>query len=146
MALHCTLHPHKGSFRHGNPRALAVSLQTVALISAGVAGGALAYYQQADVETKFELASATGPLVRLLDPETAHRAGILAARLGLFPTETRPDPDSLHISLWGLKFSNPIGEGGAPASQLLGGASQSKFKETIYLLKQMDLSLLLCNG
>lgn len=62
-----------------------------------------------DVNTRFQLASATGPLIRTLDAETAHRVGILAARFGLFPKETRPDPESLKVQLWGRTFPNPIG-------------------------------------
>ncbi len=84
--------------------------QNVALTGGAAALGALGYYQTADVQRKFELASATGPLLRLLDAESAHRAGIVAAKLGLFPKETRPDPESLRVSLWGRSFSNPIGE------------------------------------
>lgn len=70
----------------------------------------MAGYQFLDVNTKFQLASATGPLIRTLDAETAHRVGILAARYGLFPKETRPDPESLKVQLWGRTFPNPIGE------------------------------------
>lgn len=75
-----------------------------AAVTAAVAG-----YQFLDVNTKFQLASATGPLIRTLDAETAHRVGILAARYGLFPKETRPDPESLRVRLWGRTFPNPIG-------------------------------------
>jgi hypothetical protein len=51
-----------------------------------------------------------GPLVRLLDAERAHQVGIMAARLGLFPRETRPDPPSLRTTVWGREFPNPLGE------------------------------------
>ncbi len=75
-----------------------------------VAGlGGIAYYSTAEVQRKFELASATGPLVRMLDAETAHKAAIWLARAGLFPRETRPDPQSLKVKLWGKQFPNPIG-------------------------------------
>lgn len=85
------------------------------LQSAAVAGGAavvtaLGYYATLDVQKKFELASATGPLLRSLDAENSHRLGILAAKWGLFPRETRPDPDCLRVQLWGRTFPNPIGE------------------------------------
>ncbi len=40
------------------------------------AGGATAYYLSADTETQMELASATGPLLRMLDPELSHVLGI----------------------------------------------------------------------
>jgi hypothetical protein len=80
-----------------------------------VAGGAavataLGYYTTLDVQKKFELASATGPLLRSIDAEYSHRIGILAAKWGLFPRETRPDPDCLRVQLWGKTFPNPIGE------------------------------------
>ena len=55
------------------------------------------------------LASRLMPLVRCLDPETAHRAGLLALRLGLVAvTSTRPDP-RLGVSALGLRFANPVG-------------------------------------
>ena len=41
--------------------------------------------------------------------ETSHKFGILAARLGLFPRETRPDPPSLRTTVWGREFPNPLG-------------------------------------
>jgi hypothetical protein len=41
--------------------------------------------------------------------ETSHKFGIQAARLGLFPRETRPDPPSLRITVWGRDFPNPLG-------------------------------------
>jgi hypothetical protein len=73
---------------------------------------AAGFYATLDVQKKFELASGTGPLLRSLDAETSHRIGILAARYGLFPRETRPDPECLRVQLWGRTFPNPIGEGG----------------------------------
>lgn len=71
---------------------------------------AVAGYHFLDVNTKFQLASSTGPFIRTLDAETAHRVGILAARYGLLPKETRPDPESLKVQLWGRTFPNPIGK------------------------------------
>jgi dihydroorotate dehydrogenase len=47
--------------------------------------------------------------VRLLDAETSHKLGIWAAKLGTFPVESRPDPDSLRVKLWGRTFPNPLG-------------------------------------
>jgi dihydroorotate dehydrogenase len=35
--------------------------------------------------------------------------GIWAAKAGLFPKETRPDPTSLTTTVWGREFSNPLG-------------------------------------
>lgn len=37
------------------------------------------------------------------------QVGILAAKLGFFPRETRPDPPSLRTTVWGREFPNPIG-------------------------------------
>lgn len=84
--------------------------QGVVLAGSAAVAAAVTGYQFLDVNTKFQLASSTGPLIRLLDAETAHRVGILAAKVGLFPRETRPDPDSLRVQLWGKTFPNPIGE------------------------------------
>ena len=50
-----------------------------------------------------------GPLVRLLDAESAHNLGIAAARWCLLPRETRPDPPSLRTRVWGRDFPNPLG-------------------------------------
>jgi hypothetical protein len=88
-----------------------VSMNRVAAVGAASGLMALGFYSGTDAHMKFELASATGPLVRLLDPETSHKLGILAAKMGLFPTETRKDPQSLRVNLWGKQFSNPLGEG-----------------------------------
>lgn len=85
-------------------------LQTAAVAGSAAVAAALGYYASLDVQRKFELASATGPLLRTLDAETSHRVGILAAKFGLFPRETRPDPESLRVQLWGKTFPNPIGE------------------------------------
>lgn len=41
-----------------------------------VAGGTLAYYLSADIDTQFAMVSAAGPLMRMLDPETSHVLGI----------------------------------------------------------------------
>lgn len=56
------------------------------------------------------LYSPAGPLVRLLDVETSHKVGIMAAKFGLFPKETRPDPACLKTTVWGREFPNPLGE------------------------------------
>ena len=51
----------------------------------------------------------TLPLLRLLPPETAHRASIAALRAGIAPSPAERDPPSLHIALWGWEFPNPVG-------------------------------------
>lgn len=48
--------------------------------------------------------------MRLFDVETSHKIGILAAKLGFFPKETRPDPACLRTTVWGREFPNPLGE------------------------------------
>jgi len=49
------------------------------------------------------------PLLRLLPPEAAHRATIMALRAGIAPPAAAPDPESLAIELWGRRFPNPVG-------------------------------------
>ena len=52
--------------------------------AAGLAG--LAYYKlAAGSAAQFEVMSALGPTFRLMDAETSHNMGILAAKWGLFP-------------------------------------------------------------
>lgn len=87
-----------------------VWLQGAVIAGSAAVAAAVTGYQFLDVNTKFQLASSTGPLIRMLDAETAHRVGILAARFGLFPRETRPDPESLKVQLWGRTFPNPMGK------------------------------------
>ncbi len=84
-------------------------VQTAAVASTAAAAAALGYYASLDVQKKFELVSATGPFLRTLDAETSHKVGILAAKHGLFPRDTRADPDSLRVKVWGRTFPNPIG-------------------------------------
>lgn len=50
-----------------------------------------------------------GPLVRLLDPEAAHRLTIRLLRLGLVPGQPAGDDPLLRVSLWGRDFPNPVG-------------------------------------
>lgn len=49
------------------------------------------------------------PMIRLVDPETAHRVAIVAAKFGLVPTQKQADPPVLRTNLWGLQFDNPLG-------------------------------------
>lgn len=50
-----------------------------------------------------------GPLIRLVDPETAHGLALKALRCGLAPRQ-RTHHDPLLISrLWGMEFPNPVG-------------------------------------
>jgi len=50
-----------------------------------------------------------GPLVRLLPPECAHTAAILAMKSGLVPPLPAVEHPSLHVKLWGIDFPNPVG-------------------------------------
>ncbi|MEW5728086.1 MAG: quinone-dependent dihydroorotate dehydrogenase [Pseudomonadota bacterium] len=50
-----------------------------------------------------------GPLIRLLDAETAHGLTIRALKLGLVPPQPRTESPSLEVALWGLRFPNPVG-------------------------------------
>jgi dihydroorotate dehydrogenase len=49
------------------------------------------------------------PLLRLLSPETAHRATINGLRLGLGGHDRTPDDPILAIHRFGLDFANPVG-------------------------------------
>lgn len=49
------------------------------------------------------------PLVRRLDPETAHRLAVRALSCGLVRSDKRPDDPVLATRVWGREFSNPIG-------------------------------------
>ncbi len=50
-----------------------------------------------------------GPLLRLLDPERAHGLALTALKAGLVPRPAAQEMPILSQSLWGLKFSNPLG-------------------------------------
>ncbi|EWY37500.1 dihydroorotate dehydrogenase [Skermanella stibiiresistens SB22] len=50
-----------------------------------------------------------GPLLRRLDPETAHGATIAALKSGLVPKARGADDPILACRLWGLDFPNPVG-------------------------------------
>src|SRR5215469_16732359 len=49
------------------------------------------------------------PILRLMQPEAAHRATIHGLRLGLGGRDDRPDDPILAIRRFGLNFSNPVG-------------------------------------
>jgi len=50
-----------------------------------------------------------GPLLRLIDPETAHRMTVAALRTGLAPRAGGADAPELATSALGLEFANPLG-------------------------------------
>jgi hypothetical protein len=74
-----------------------------------VVASGLAYAALLQPDIRFHVASALGSVLRLADPETAHRLTIEIARLGLTPRDSRPDDPRLHIKLWGRTFTNPLG-------------------------------------
>ena len=49
------------------------------------------------------------PLLRRLEPETAHRLTLWALEKGLAPRASRADDPILACRHWGLEFGNPIG-------------------------------------
>ncbi|POM60283.1 Dihydroorotate dehydrogenase (fumarate) [Phytophthora palmivora] len=49
------------------------------------------------------------PVVRLFDPETAHKIAVQCARFGLTPKDPEPDPELLQVNAFGLQFPNPLG-------------------------------------
>ncbi|RAU23948.1 dihydroorotate dehydrogenase (quinone) [Paramagnetospirillum kuznetsovii] len=53
--------------------------------------------------------SLVGPLVRMLDAETAHGLTVRLLKTGLVPAQPRFDPPALAMRLWGRDFANPIG-------------------------------------
>ncbi|PSC75675.1 Dihydroorotate dehydrogenase (quinone), mitochondrial isoform A [Micractinium conductrix] len=89
--------------------ALRTILRRASYVTAGGAVGTLMAYRNDLKQLQFDLASSSGPLVRLFDVETSHKIGILAAKLGFFPRETRPDPPSLRTTVWSRDFPNPLG-------------------------------------
>ena len=54
------------------------------------------------------LSSVLTPLLRLIDPETAHGLALRALRLGLAGSADVPDP-RLRVRAMGLSFANPLG-------------------------------------
>lgn len=50
------------------------------------------------------------PVLRALDPETAHRLTIRALKAGLVPRPPRTDDDpALRVAIWGRTLANPVG-------------------------------------
>jgi dihydroorotate dehydrogenase len=50
-----------------------------------------------------------GPVLRSMDPETAHRLALRALRAGLAGRSREADAPSLASTLWGKTFPNPVG-------------------------------------
>jgi dihydroorotate dehydrogenase len=51
----------------------------------------------------------TGPLLGMIDAETAHRLTLAALRLGLVPPGSIVDNELLAVNAFGLSFPNPVG-------------------------------------
>ncbi|XP_008545523.1 dihydroorotate dehydrogenase (quinone), mitochondrial [Microplitis demolitor] len=49
------------------------------------------------------------PLVKFIDPEVAHNLAVAAANFGFISQQKTPDPPGLKQTVFGLKFSNPVG-------------------------------------
>jgi len=56
-----------------------------------------------------DLYGLAGPLIRLLDPETAHGLAIKALSAGLVPAPATFEDAVLEQTLWGRSFVNPVG-------------------------------------
>lgn len=80
-------------------------MQSIRAVAAG--GATLAALLQPDI--RMHVASSLGELLQLTDPETAHKAGLQLAKLGLVPQDTRPDDPRLRVRVWGRVFTNPLG-------------------------------------
>jgi dihydroorotate dehydrogenase len=57
----------------------------------------------------FDYYAWVGPLIRMSEPERAHRLTIRALRTGLLPGTVPSDDPILATRLWDLRFANPIG-------------------------------------
>ena len=55
------------------------------------------------------LASLALPLLRRLDPEKAHNLTLKALKMGLGPTDHGTDDPVLETTVWGRRFTNPLG-------------------------------------
>lgn len=56
----------------------------------------------------FDPYALAGPLLRRIDPETAHRLALKALKAGL-AGRGQPDDPALAVTLWGRRFANPVG-------------------------------------
>ncbi|KJE95489.1 dihydroorotate oxidase [Capsaspora owczarzaki ATCC 30864] len=79
------------------------------LLAAVAVGGAAAAFSAASSVTSPVTTHLVMPLVRLLDPETAHVMAVRVAASGLLPTTRADAHPSLATTVWGKQFSNPIG-------------------------------------
>jgi len=81
-----------------------------ATAAAGAAlGGSLLHLDVEDENAEVFYRRIVRPALKLLDPERAHRAGVLAGKYGLLPQQKRADPGVLRTKLWGRVVDNPIG-------------------------------------
>lgn len=81
-----------------------------ATAAAGAAlGGSLLRLDVEDENAEILYRRVVMPALKMLDPERAHRVGVLAGRVGLLPQQKRSDPGVLQTRLWGRVLENPIG-------------------------------------
>ncbi|XP_023221989.1 dihydroorotate dehydrogenase (quinone), mitochondrial-like [Centruroides sculpturatus] len=81
------------------------SLAIVA-IGGGIAFSGISLYRG---NSKFYSDIALPMIHEVLEPETAHRFGVVTAGAGLIPKSKVCDSQILETSFWGLKIKNPIG-------------------------------------
>jgi dihydroorotate dehydrogenase len=83
----------------------------VTLLVASVLGfaGYDALSDERKSEAQFAFFSAVAPLMRLVDPESAHNLGIELLARGVAPLELRRDDERLKSTVWNVVFPNPIG-------------------------------------
>lgn len=74
----------------------------------GLIGGGLLYLYVTDSSAGIHKYVST-PLLRLLDPENAHRAAIRMLSYRMGPVDRKIDDELLSVDLWGKRLSNPVG-------------------------------------
>ena len=79
------------------------------VLAAVAVGGAAAAFSAAASVTSPVTSHVLMPLVRFVDPETAHVLAIRVAARGWLPSTRADAHPSLATTVWGKEFSNPIG-------------------------------------
>ncbi|XP_057325220.1 dihydroorotate dehydrogenase (quinone), mitochondrial [Microplitis mediator] len=80
------------------------SLLKVTLCGTAVFAGACLYHGNEKFYNEIAM-----PLVKFIDPEVAHNLAVAAANFGFISQQKTPDPPGLKQTVFGLKFSNPVG-------------------------------------
>ncbi len=103
-------------------RLIARCSQKIAMWGAAAGLAGFAYYKTASSAVQFEVISALGPTFRLMDPETAHNMGILAAKWGLFP-KVSTGFGRMHEPFEDVSLSHPRRLGRIPPSSRPGSGT-----------------------